>query len=205
MFGIRRRELRPGTSENAPKSALLMSLRRVGTIAPLAVLVAVLVHLALFGTEHAPGAEHAARLYSSLGAALALAALGSVLFAALRARRPSRHERYEAGSPRVFFPVELAAGGTLAFGLIELAEGHTPLAGGAWQLAATAAAAYAVAAFARYIGRLLVRSGHALAALASRVSRSPAASVLARTWRSYRIAGAVRAGARRGRAPPLFA
>ena len=111
-----------------------MLLRRLGTIAPLAVLVAVLVHLALFGTEHAPG-EHAARLYSDLAAALALVALASVLYAALRARRHARRERRSV-SQRALFPLELAAGGTLAFGLIELAEGHTPLAGGAWQLAA---------------------------------------------------------------------
>lgn len=182
-----------------------MLLRRAGAIAPLAVLVAVLVHLALFGTEHAPGAEHAARLYANLGAALALAALGSVLFAALRARRHSRRERRTASSQRVLFPLELAAGGTLAFGLIELAEGHTPLAGGSWQIAATAAVAYAVAAFARYVGRLLIRSGQALAALADGVSRAYACSVVRRVWQSHAACGATRAGACRGRAPPLFA
>ena len=180
-----------------------MLLRRVGTIAPLAVLVAVLVHLALFGTEHAPGAEHAARLYLNLGAALALAALGSVLFAALRARRESRRQR-RAGSHRVLLPLELAAGGTLAFGLIELAEGHTPLAGGAWQLAATVAAAYAVALFARYALRLLTLSGHALAALTSAIQRSRARYVYTRTWQSLPVHGAARAQACRGRAPPLF-
>ena len=182
-----------------------MTLRRLGTFAPLAVLVAVLVHLAIFGTEHAPGAEHAARLYTGLGASLVLAALGSVMYAALRARRHARRERRAVGLHRALFPLQLAAGGTLAFALIELAEGHTPLAAGAWQFAATAAAACVVAAFAHHVARLLTLSGRALAAFASTVSRSPALSVFTRAFPSFRVRGAVRPDACRGRAPPLFA
>jgi hypothetical protein len=182
-----------------------MLLRRLGLIAPLAVLVAVLVHLALFGTQHAPGAEHAGRLFSSLGAALSLAALGSVLFAALGLQRRRRREHRIAGAHRLFFPLELAAGGTLAFALIELAEGHSPLACGAWQFAATAAAAYAVALFARYVTRLLARSGDALAAFAN-TSHAPApvAFAFVRTLRSARAYRASRPNACQGRAPPLF-
>lgn len=176
-------------------------LRRLGLAVPLAVLVATLVHLALFGAEHAPGAAHASDLLTNLGAGLALAALGGVLFAALSRRRDERsiHKRRTNVSP-----LELALGGTLAYAVIELAEGHTPLGGGAWQIALTVGAAFLVSLLARSIGNLLRISGAALAAFATTLSRSPAPLVLTFAFDAPRGDCTPIAGSSRGRAPPPF-
>ena len=87
-----------------------MLVRRLGLAVPLAFLVAVLVHLALFGAEHAPGAEHSEALVTALAAGLALAALCTVLFAALRTRR----SRGSACGPRYVTLLDLAGGGAVA-------------------------------------------------------------------------------------------
>ncbi len=178
-----------------------MSLRRLGLAAPLAILVAVLMHLALFGTHHAPGAEHAPQLLTSLGAGLTLAALCAVLFAALYKRRGERKSRrlLDVG------PLELLAGGALAYALIELSEGRAPLGIGVWQYSALAAAALSVFGLAALFARLLRFSGEALAAYAAVISRAYALPLIASdARRSLRARSAIARASCRGRAPPLF-
>jgi hypothetical protein len=89
------------------------------------------LHLALFGMQHAPGTGHSS--------------VAAVASAGQRAGNASGSQ------------LELAAGGTLAFALIVLAEGHSRHVR-PWELAATAAAAYAVALLARSVARLLTLS-----------------------------------------------
>ncbi len=178
-----------------------MTLRRLGLAVPLAVLVAVLAHVVGFGAEHAPGAAHAAGLLTTLGVALGLAALVTLFAAALRA------DRRDGASPQQdrWLPLFLALGGAVAYGAIELAEGHTPLGGGAGALVSLVPAAALVSGLARLASRMLRLSGMALAALVPASSRRLPRFAPAPARRPDPAGTTHGPGAHFGRAPPTLA
>lgn len=120
-----------------------MSIRRLSAV-PLALLVAVLAHVATFGFEHAPGGRHAGELFGVLGAALLLMGLAAffraVLFGASAGIAAMKRGTDET--------LALAAAGFGCYGLLELAEGRLP-PGGVLPVVGVLLAAVLVAAFAR--------------------------------------------------------
>lgn len=175
-----------------------MTLRRAFWALPLAVSVAVLAHFVVFGTGHAPGAEHAPELLGALGAMLGLGVFGAFLGGVFGLRRPSI-----ATEPSLRYgPLLLALAATGTFGLIELSEGH--LAWRPWleALLASLPLALAAIAIARATGRVAHGAGASLAALFDRTmpARSRAFIFLGASTRAF--APALARSARRGRAPP---
>ena len=155
---------RPQTTGNrgrSSESADPMSLRQMGVVVPLAVLVAVLAHLAGFGADHAPGAAHAHGLLASLAAGLALSALATLLLGALR---PHRRDRTPWQQER-WLPMLLAGGGALAYASIEAVEGRFWSHGTVRSLVAIVPVAVVVWRLARCAATMLRSSGAALAAI----------------------------------------
>ena len=176
-----------------------MTPRRLAVAAPLALLVAILAHAAGFGADHAPGADHARELVTSLGVALALLALATLLEAAFGI------DRRDAGSARQdrWLPIALAAGGACAYAAIEFAEGHALFGGSLRALAAILPAAALIGQVARLAARFLRYSGAALAGCLPAPSLvDPAAARLSQA-RPVRASSADVRGCVWGRAPPL--
>lgn len=173
---------------------------RLGVSLLLAVLVAVLAHGLRFGAQHLPAAGHAASLFGTLGAGLALAALAAVYAAALRRRVAPASLGWKRALPAV-----LAVGGLGAYGFIELSEGHAPFAGGPAVVLAVALAAALVAGLFHVVSAMLATSGRALAALTPAPLSRGVRSVLC--FDGYHLLKRCRlgGGAARGRAPPLGA
>jgi hypothetical protein len=178
-----------------------MTLKRALSAAPLAVAVALLAHLAVFGFGHAPGAEHAAGLLAALAAALGLSFGATFLAGALGFVSPI------ATSRRIGYagPLGLAALSAVTFGLIECSEGHGHLASAPWPAAVLAILpiAIAVAWLAGCAGRAVYGAGNALAEYVPQPRRRrPSFFFLQRAQVPVRAASYA-PGARRGRAPPL--
>ena len=175
-----------------------MTLPRTVWALPTAVSVAVLAHVAVFGTTHAPGAGHALDLFGALGVTLGLAAGSAFLRGAGGSREPVATK---GGTVYGLLLLVAAAAGT--FGAIELSEGHLAL--GPWLQGAAACLplALAVARVIRAVDRAAVRAGTAFALLvppgpraSSSIDRRPAATL--------RLAHAAATGHHGGRAPPAF-
>jgi hypothetical protein len=176
-----------------------MTLKRALSAAPLAVAVAVLAHLAVFGSGHAPGAEHAAGLLTVLAAALGLSFGATFLAGALGSVAPI------ATSRRIGYsgPLGLVVLSAATFGLIEFSEGH--LAAAPWLaiLIAILPIALAVDRLSDRAERAFYDAGNALAALAPKArSGGPSVFFLQRAHVPVR-AVSYAPGSRRGRAPPL--
>jgi hypothetical protein len=173
-----------------------MTLQRAFWGLPLAVAVAVLAHLAVFGLQHAPGGGHSAELLTALAAALGLSLAGAFFAGALGSKRPI------ATPARLgYSPLALAAAAAVAYGLIELSEGH---AAGPWPAAVATMLplALAVAWLARAAGRAAHGAGLAFATYAAQPrARRPAAFTLCRAGAPARSVSFA-SGTRRGRAPP---
>jgi hypothetical protein len=176
-----------------------MTLQRALWAAPLALAAAVLAHLAVFGSGHAPGAEHASLLWVALAAGLG-SSLAVAFFAGLfGSKRP-----IATSAGLGYGPFALAAGSAVAFGLIELSEGH--LGSVPWLPVAFAILplAFAVAWAGSRAGRAAQRAGAAFAGSSGRRIRrgNPAPLVLRRAAVPVRTPSFT-SGTRRGRAPPL--
>jgi hypothetical protein len=184
-----------------------MTLRRLLITAPLALLVAVLAHLAGFGAGHELGGDHGASLISSALAALFALAAAATLAAALgQANSPAdvlaELRRALPGSGEVLpFAGWLFGGSLPAFWGLELLEGHGPFGAG-WLLPVAAVAALAMALAVRLVTRWLAEAGMALAALSESLTLGPAARLAPLEIRSLSAAQRLARGTRRGRAPP---
>jgi hypothetical protein len=176
-----------------------MTLKRALSTAPLAVAVAVLAHVAVFGHGHAPGADHAAALLTVLAAALALW-LGATFFAgALGFAAPIA----TSGCIGYRGPLALAALSAATFGLIEFSEGHLAAAPWLHVVFAILPIALVVAWLSARAGRAVYDAGNALAGSVSRPRRGkPTVFFLQRAQVPVRAASYA-PGARHGRAPPL--
>ncbi len=188
----------------------VMLLRRLGTSVPLAVLVAVLAHVAGFGRDHAPGAAHAIDLLAALGVALATLA-GAVLIRAftttVRDGRPVARAVHSRSlgwyATRVGGLVALAA---IAFLAIEAFEGNIAIDGSLRAIAALLPLAILVVFLSRRADGSLRALGARLGlALGIRIARDNGARSHHRQLTRVIAQSAVRAGARRGRAPPRIA
>jgi hypothetical protein len=176
-----------------------MTLNRALWASPLAVAVAVLAHVVVFGAGHAPGAEHASGLLGFLAAALGLALGATFLAGALGVANPiatGRRFGYSA-------PLALTGLSAVTFGLIELSEGHPAAATWLAAILVMLPIALAVTWLAERTTRAVYGAGIAFAsfALAPR-RRGPATSLLLRAYVPVRAVSIAR-GARRGRAPPF--
>ncbi len=172
--------------------------RRLGVWLPLAVLVAVLAHGLRFGAQHLPAGAHAASLFGTLGAGLALVALATVYAAALRCGTAAASPRWERA-----FPAVLTLGGLGTYGLIELSEGHAPFAGGPQVLLAVGLAAALVLGLFRLVSRLLAASGEALAAFATIARLGGMPSLFLSGGGPAPLFRRLARSDARGRAPPL--
>ena len=182
-----------------------MTLRRLPAALALSALVAVLVHLAAFGLEHAPGRSQAPVLLGMVAAGLVLAALVSFFeFAFGRAAGGSLRPASPIATTiaPVYAALGLASAGFCAFALIELAEGHLSLGGVLRALAAAAPVAALVLFAAGRFRRVLEQAG----GLFGRFVRRPqtARIVISRRSQATTFATVYARGARRGRAPPHF-
>jgi hypothetical protein len=175
-----------------------MTLRRAFWALPLAVSVAVLAHLVVFGTSHAPGAAHAPELLGTLGVLLGLGVFSAFLGGAVGRGRTSiaTGPQLRYGSPLL----AMASAGT--FALIEISEGHLALGPFLAALVACLPLAFAALGFARATHRVAYAAGVCVAGLASRRQPARPAIVLTRRAPSRTFAPAVARGSRRGRAPP---
>lgn len=172
---------------------------RLGVWLPLAVLVAVLAHGVRFGAQHLPAGAHAASLFGTLGAGLALAALTAVYLAALRPGEGVARRRCPPA-----LPAPLTLGGLGAYGLIELSEGRAPFAGGPSVLLTVILAAALVSGLFHLIAGMLAASGRALAALTAGTKIRGVPPALGRETCRILLRCRLAAGHARGRAPPLL-
>jgi len=180
-----------------------MTLRRLPAALALSALVGVLVHLAAFGLEHAPGRSHAPALLAAVLAGLGLAALVTFIGAALARVAGGRLRPASAIATRlapIYTVFGLASAGFGAFALIELAEGHLSLGGALRALAVALPVASLVLFAASHCGRAIEQAGDAFA----RFARRPqvARITIGRRTRALAFAPVRARGTRRGRAPP---
>ncbi len=187
-----------------------MNLRRLLVAAPLALLVAVLAHLAGFGTAHELGGEQGATLlFSALGALVALAGVAALAVALGRpasvgqAVRQLRDELPGSGEIGPF-AAWLFGGALLSFWSLELLEGHGPLAA-VWVVPVAGALALGTALAVRAVTRWLAHAGLALAALAQHVDLGIAPHFARLEAYGSRIEARATRGSHRGRAPPRLA
>jgi hypothetical protein len=184
-----------------------MNLRRLLVAAPLALLVAVLAHLAGFGTSHELGGDKGLTLLYS-----ALAALGGLAGAAVFAAALSRPARLADVARRLRailpgsgelapFAGVLFGGSLVAFWSLELLEGHSPLTA-LWVLPVAAIIALGTAWTVRAATRWLARAGLAFAAFASELHVGLALLFAPVDARYVRAHARSRGSSRRGRAPP---
>jgi len=177
-----------------------MTLRRAFWALPLAVAVAVLAHVAVFGFSHAPGGGRAPELLSALGTMLGLGLFGAFLGGALGTARSSITTEHRLG----YAPLWLAGAAAGAFALIEFSEGRLAL--GPWleALAAILPLAFAVAFAALSAGRAVRRAGIRLTALGRLRPRDARSIFVTRRAPVCVPAYVVSPGRRRGRAPPFL-
>lgn len=176
-----------------------MPLRRLWAGLPLAVLVALLAHVAGFGFAHVPGGGHVASLLVTL--AVALAALALAAFARAVFTRRSIATTTDVRKSAAW----LAFLGAVAFAAIELAEGHGIFDAGLRPLLTTLPLALVVALFARGADRALARVAARIATYLRRERARTGSDYLGRTRaRIATVAHDVRR-ATCGRAPPRFA
>jgi len=184
-----------------------MNLRRLLVAAPLALLVAILAHVAGFGTTHELGGERGLTLLLSALAALGGLA-GAAAFAAALGRpadladvvRQLRGALPGSGEIVPFAGV-LFGGSLVAFWSLELLEGHGPLAA-LWVLPVAAVLAVGTAWTVRAATRWLARAGLAFAAFARELQVGLALLFAPLEARYVRAHARSRYGTRRGRAPP---
>ncbi len=200
-------DLWPGKTSRTGERTRLMLCRRLAVWLPLAGLVAVLAHGLCFGAQHLPGTTQAGAVLGTLAAGLALVAVLYLLAGAvgLPVIGGASLRGFPAIDERFLSPAALSVAGGATFGLIELAEGHAPFAGGWTTLAALLAATAIVWCAGLLAARLLRVSGRALAALSEgeRTCATPAAPT--RTRSRIAAAWAQLACSARGRAPPHLA
>jgi len=186
-----------------------MTLWRLPLAIALATCVALMAHLAGFGTTHALGGTHGAELAEAALAALALLFLAGVLFIAFATSRRLTHVeavrllRSALPGPGGLASqvAVLAIGGSLVFGSLELLEGHTPVTAG-WVLLLLPLAALAVALTARFLIERIAGLGLKLAALAGESAFAlPRRTALA-AFNAVPVTANVARGVRFGRAPP---
>lgn len=178
-----------------------MTLRVSWAGLPLAVLVAVLAHVAGFGSSHAPGNGHATGLLVALGLALALLVASVFLLAAAGGSGAARSVARPGSPANVLGLATLGAAVLLA---IEIAEGHAALAGSLPALAALLPIAALVA--------LVARHAHCSLDAAGARCRAGLRRAAPRIWggfaayATYRVdaRSAVRRDVSRGRAPPRY-
>jgi len=184
-----------------------MTLRRLLVAAPLALLVAVLAHLAGFGTDHVLGGQHGFTLLcSALGALFALAGSATLTVALGRPRSFGEAAQGLRGAlpgagELVPFTAWLAGGALAAFWGLELLEGHAPFAS-LWVVPIASLLALAVAAAARAATRWFARAGLALATLAREIALGIGPRSVRLEARSLTVHTRPRRGSRCGRAPP---
>ena len=194
------------------ESWCVMLLRRLFVGAPLAVVVAVVAHVAGFGFAHAPGTTHALDLAFALGSALAALAGGVILrgFARGRAFRLPGASQPLARSRHANLAsvAQLTAFAALAFIAIEALEGNLAHVGSLHALVALVA----LVPIAMVVGWLAPRAGATLCELGSSLraslgtrGRDPLALALARRSTRVFAASQFAFARRRGRAPPLRA
>ncbi|MGH7728346.1 MAG: hypothetical protein ACREM2_06115 [Vulcanimicrobiaceae bacterium] len=176
-----------------------MSLRRLAVAVPGAALVALVVHLARFGTSHVPGMQNAAMLALVVGGLLAATVLGALLDGALGPQRRSRKPAVDLGEAAA-----VALAGFGAYAALEASEGHVPLAGfGLLPLAALLLGALATTALLAFAGRLLAHAGAQLAELAGEaLAFAPPPAYQRIPAGRATLALGRRPRQRRGRAPP---
>jgi len=172
-----------------------MTLRRLPAGVPPVLLIALLVHLAANGFDHAPGLEGAPVLAALVAGSLLLAALTAFLSASLRTSIATN------GSDAASLGA-LGAGGFGLYLALELLEGHG-LAFGLPALLAILPAALLVFRASRAAGTLLRAAGAAFAAYA-RAARGGAPDGWAMRDGRRAAGSCLLAGGRHpGRAPPL--
>ena len=187
-----------------------MTLRRLLVAAPLAMLVAVLAHVAGFGADHVLGGQQGLTLFcSALGALFALAAAATLTVARARPRSLAEAARgLRAALPGAGelgpFAAWLFGGALAAFWGLELLEGHGPLAA-LWVVPVAASLALATAVAVRATTRWLAGAGLALAALARETSLGLAPRFVRIEARGLAFQARPRCRSRRGRAPPRLA
>ena len=164
---------------------------------PLAVLVAVLAHVAGFGTEHVAGGAYAGTLLTTLGAALGAAFAAGFLDAAIR---PGI--RIATWSRDRYLAHTLLGGGLLAYTAIEVLEGHANLGGSLRASLALVPSAAIVAWIARFAADLCNRAGTALAALDAVIRALGRLIAPPPRLVPVRVPTQPVYGRRRGRAPP---
>jgi hypothetical protein len=135
-------------------------LHRLPVTAPLAVIVALLVHTAEFGSSHAFGGPHGAALITAALAALALTLVGIPL-APLFGLNPFPQSKRTPYRLVAAMGLDLFVGSTTTYLGLETLEGHPGLTSGV--AAALALCACITAIFALATARGLTRIGHALA------------------------------------------
>lgn len=180
-----------------------MLLRRLFVGGPLAVLVAVLAHVAGFGFAHAPGTTHALDLVVALGSALAT--LGSIVVLRSFARGRGPHPQSVPMHARLGSISELIAFAALAFVAIEALEGNLAFGGSLRAIVALVPFAMLVDWLAPHAGTTLSDIGIALRDSLQTRGRYRIAPASAYT--SVRVVATSQAASarRRGRAPPLTA
>lgn len=201
LEGVRRWPERAGNVPLHRERINGMPLRRLVLGVPLASLVAVLAHVAGFGYAHAPGGDHATALLSAVAAALvALLAAGFVRAAVAGAPEPIATNG--AGNKSA---LALAARAAVAFAAIEIAEGHSILAG-VRPLLALVPLAFLVAAVTRRAAGFARRAGARVAAVYLRRLRARSMATFVERMRArVRAYDIVARHVARGRAPPRFA
>jgi hypothetical protein len=179
-----------------------MTLRRALFASPLAVLVAVLAHVAAFGFSHAPGAERAPELFGTLGVALAFGLVLTFASGLLGGARASA----EPATARWYGPLFLALAGAASFGCIEYSEGHFAVRTLLEAAVVSIPIAYLVAFLARATRRALRAAGAGYGDFICRaLARTGRASArIPRDFGARVSRSLVVAAARRGRAPPIL-
>jgi hypothetical protein len=186
-----------------------MLLRRLLAGGPLAVLVAVLAHVAGFGFTHAPGTTHALDLAVALGSALATLVGVVVLRGFARGRGPRAQivpvTLVRPWSTRFASVAELTGFAALAFVAIEALEGNLAFGGSLRAIIALVPIAMLVAWLAPHAGTTLREIGISLRAPLQTRGRDNVAPTSAHPSARVVATSHTAIARRRGRAPPLTA
>ena len=186
-----------------------MLLRRLLVGGPLAILVAVLAHVAGFGFAHAPGTGHALDLAIALGSAFATLGCAVVLRGFARGRGPTARSTVRLPFPALLAKrtsvAELSAFAALAFVAIEALEGNLAFGESLRAIAALVPFAILVAWLAPQANRKLVEIGISLRTSFETRRRDGAVLSFARESVHVFATSQCASSRRRGRAPPLTA
>lgn len=178
-----------------------MPLKRLWVGLPLAVLVALIAHLAGFGSTHLPGNDHASVLFGAVG--LTLAAFLAAAF--LRPLRSAARLSLATARPNGKAVLALAGVAALAFAAIELAEGRGVFSSTVLPLLALVPIAVIVGSLARRAESLAERAGARVAVYFRRSQDRFSHLVLGtRARAATHPTSVVVRRATRGRAPPRF-